>query len=608
MHKNFASQSRSPRAPAGRVAGRRPGRTARRGGPSRRGAFTLVEIMVATGITLMMMALVVTIFSIIAKGVTETRASMQMVDRVRDARLRLQDDLAFLTAIRGSLPNSPQDGGGYFEYLEGPVVETFRAPAAPWPFAELISADVAAVNVAEGTNDFTAGDFDDVLMFTARSSDTFTGRAFDNGASIAVESNVAEICWFMRGNTLYRRVLLVMPGYNIDPASVANAGYYFNYDISARQEGGVLDRFTNLGAPAPVSIKPNSLEDLTKRENRFGHQPYVFPHDVRFWGPLRLPTLRECSGVWGAVPAGMWPFPQVEAPAPNAGWGILPGGANLVQSAVYPTDPNAQLIVPAGLTVGQQVALTSNGIAFDLWTNPHAWTEQDPATGVLAQYSNSNAAVTNYRYSEDVILNNVLAFDVKIWDPLAPVLANIEGGTAIVFQPGDPNYLRTYVDWVANGRLSFPTGAPGLVETGAYVDLNYLDNRNHIESQFSGPGFNTNTQPFSPAQPLTRMTYDTWSDHYESDGIDQDLDGTVDEGTNGIDDDGDGVTDEVGLRPNGVDDDGDGAIDEADEVDEQEAPPPYAFPLRGIQIKIRVFEPTSRQVREFTVVQETLPE
>ena len=36
--------------------------------------------------------------------------------------------------------------------------------------------------------------------------------------------------------------------------------------------------------------------------------------------------------------------------------------------------------------------------------------------------------------------------------------------------------------------------------------------------------------------------------------------------------------------------------------------PPYPYPLRGIQVKIRVFEPDSRQVREVTVVQDFLPQ
>ena len=37
-------------------------------------------------------------------------------------------------------------------------------------------------------------------------------------------------------------------------------------------------------------------------------------------------------------------------------------------------------------------------------------------------------------------------------------------------------------------------------------------------------------------------------------------------------------------------------------------PPPYAVPLRGIQVKIRAFEPDSKQIREVTVVQDFLPQ
>jgi hypothetical protein len=48
--------------------------------------------------------------------------------------------------------------------------------------------------------------------------------------------------------------------------------------------------------------------------------------------------------------------------------------------------------------------------------------------------------------------------------------------------------------------------------------------------------------------PLARPTYDTWSLHYEFDGIDQNGNGLVDEGTNGQDDNGDGVADEADAR------------------------------------------------------------
>ncbi len=100
---------------------------------------------------------------------------------------------------------------------------------------------------------------------------------------------------------------------------------------------------------------------------------------------------------------------------------------------------------------------------------------------------------------------------------------------------------------------------------------------------------------FSPAS-LTAATYDTWSTHYEHDGLDQDNLPTAsnrdtkfgpDQGTNGFDDDGNGIVDDIGER---------------------ETSPPYPVPLRGIKIRIRCYEPDSRQVHEISIIHSFVPE
>ncbi len=53
-----------------------------------------------------------------------------------------------------------------------------------------------------------------------------------------------------------------------------------------------------------------------------------------------------------------------------------------------------------------------------------------------------------------------------------------------------------------------------------------------------------------------------------------------------------------------MDSDNDGIVDDASE---QLTSPPYPVPLRGIQVKIRCFEPDSKQVREVTIEQDFLP-
>jgi hypothetical protein len=79
--------------------------------------------------------------------------------------------------------------------------------------------------------------------------------------------------------------------------------------------------------------------------------------------------------------------------------------------------------------------------------------------------------------------------------------------------------------------------------------------------------------------------YDTWSTHYEYDGVSQ-FGGPADRATDGLDNDG----------KNGPDDAG-----------ERETQPPYPYPLRSIQVRIRAFDPDSRQIREVTIVEDFVP-
>jgi len=594
----------------------------------RRG-FTLVEVLLATALTLIMMAAVVTLFGYVGGRVADSRALLEAAERLRAARHRLQEDLAGITAPMRP-PLRPEENKGYFEYVEGVVVEPFQNANLQSP-TSLVSAPQVAVNTVRATPlpDNSVGDFDDILMFTTRSQGKpFIGRfavpPLPNFTPpqpqppnwqppfnfVTIQSQVAEVAWFVRHNTLYRRVLLVVPATEIPPEMLQQGGYYALYDISARQEGGNLDRTP--GGPYPVRIVANSLGDLTKRENRYAHQPYAYPHDVRCWGRLGLPTLAECSAFdVNASPMGLWPFPLIAPPAPASGsppsWPNLPGNASTVQSNLY-GDPFSQLIVPGGLavtndptymppgiTTNRQVVDLANTInnagtpwqkPLDLWVDQPPWQEFiDP--GVTPPVP-SRLLQTNRRYgfyalrvAEDAILTNVLSFDVKAYDPQAVVLTDSQGQGA--YQPGDPGYLHVFEQWTRAGRPQTQ-----VVSLGAYVDLNYLNDTGGLLpgtspfSHFSGPG--------DPRSGLS-MVYDTWSDHYERDGFNQGegpfANNLIDEGTDGVDND----------NLNGVDD-----------VNEREAPPPYPVPLRGIQVKIRVFEPSSRQIREVTVVQEFLPE
>lgn len=183
------------------------------------------------------------------------------------------------------------------------------------------------------------------------------------------------------------------------------------------------------------------------------------------------------------------------------------------------------------------------------------------------------------RQGEDVVLTDVVAFDVRMFDPAVAVRQ--DGTTPLV--PGDPSY---------------PNGTD--IGTGAYVDLGHGIN---TTSSLTGitPRFYAAERQVTGTHPSLRLTrtYDTWTLAYESNGRNEN--GWVDRNTNRNRDPGE---DEIDDAFDGLDNDGNGLIDDPAEF---ETRPPYAVPLRGIEVRLRCYEPSSRQVRQVTIRHSFVP-
>jgi hypothetical protein len=98
--------------------------------------------------------------------------------------------------------------------------------------------------------------------------------------------------------------------------------------------------------------------------------------------------------------------------------------------------------------------------------------------------------------------------------------------------------------------------------------------------------------------------YDTWSFHYENNGLDEDGLHGIDQATNGFDDLGEYVLNPLANPPTTVTELRYGV----DDAGERETSPPYDVPLRGMQVRLRAYERDSRQVREVGVKQHFVPE
>jgi len=493
---------------------------------SRRG-LSLIEVMIALTMTLIVLGAMITIFSRASREMSYKRAMMELHSRLRVPAELLRSDMERVTVeLRPwALESSPD---GYFEYIEGPRRDTSDFTAN--------LTIIAGRPVLIPSTEAIRGDFDDIIAMTVRSDGVpFTGRWVNAaGEIVTIKSNMAEVIWytdFLDRNgdgllsinepvSVYRRVLLIRPDLapadlrTINNVPLSQQSFFLANDISVSFASG--------------GIYANSLEDLAKRENRFGRYtrpvpPYTVPPNDAFPYILDRDFLRS-----------------VELNEANLG--------QLANLAVGPPTPN-----PQGPLVRQYAGI-------------------------------------------DLVIADVMSFDVRIWSPNAPVFqANaVNFNDNVTVSPGDP----PYAGLIANGAVGDLTNSVGL---GAFVDLGYGGDLGLGPVWYTGtannvmnsPVFSTAPNPKSGLQypfVLGSLTigfdtvYDTFSTHYETNNLNDDplVDLLIDEGTNGLDDD----------TFNGVDD-----------VGEREVEPPYPFDVRGFKITMRVVHPESAQVHQKSVVQ-----
>jgi hypothetical protein len=471
-----------------------------------RSGLTLIEMLMATAITLLMMAAIVNLFATMTASISGRRAVIELNSQLRQVRQRLALDLAGCTVPSGEgglMPwrQRPGEAIGYLEIIEGNrsdaqpsrlVNNTFDQASGDFEIDHATSIIPSSQKLDPDDSSYITdglglGDYDDVLALTVRSLDE--PFVADVPGSGRVESNLAEVLWYASETpaddpatttvdesggkepgmrTIYRRVFIIAPWLG--------------------QIGGPAENFVSSHRdPVTGNRVANTLADLTRREFRALHDLGNFPHVFQHPGP-------------------------------------------------------------------------------------------------------SDASL--------VVLSDALAFDVRVYDSGAPLFNN--GGVTV--QPGDPGWLS-----VVSG------GTP--VGYGAYVDLGWNNDADYLAPslpytsfQFEHragwhPGFGLdptlstpNPNPDNPYRGGDSV-YDTWTWHYENDGVDQYSDGA--------DTNGDGRADTfVDLARNGIDDDNANGVDDAGE---RETSPPYPVPLRGVKVVLRTYERDARQVREVSVTNSFVP-
>lgn len=466
--------------------------------------FTLIEVLVATAVTLLMMIALAKSFKIIGDSMQQGRAKLELNNRLRNVVLRIQNDLSNLAL---------DEEVGYLEYNDGGQTDATAALARPG------NAPVVGAS--------RYGDTDDTLMFTSKAEEVwFTGKVplfvlrgaydptrSDNFEMVTIASEYAEIAVFAQplvsnvGNVAY------------DPAPlVADPSAYLDVNVHTHADGTVT---TGDSFPDDFRLHYKVLlirPDLNVNLATAAAVGSVLPSTFVAGSTLGEPWLRAAPG-FGVLPGGSAPFSlptpacdmarahaqcdlsmrRVRATPAQDGLAATADylAANSLQDLKDPANRFAHVELPvAGGRSLPFIALTAQvGAAFfdfdgdgsndmaeptaavgvgtgyihPAFTRHTAFDAADPSAGLPSHQ------ITAGRVGEDILANDIRAFDVQGYDPGVPVILVLDptGDPAAppkqtILLPSDPGYAMASYRVVAP-----PAGDADVASFGGYVDLGW---------------------------------------------------------------------------------------------------------------------------------------
>jgi type II secretory pathway pseudopilin PulG len=570
--------------------------------------FTLVEMLVAVTVVIVMMTLFATIFQLATQSMAVQKGLAENDQRVRLVEALLRTDLNSQTVDKDTNLKRPQRT---FRLLIpwGAKEDLGLRVINPWtPGTAALDSDRSGYFYISENN--PNDDTDDVLQLTvsipATMSERYYGKAAallpdannnygnpppaapptpSNGAATANywadqpefddvygmpnqtgSSTRAEVSYFLRNGTLYRRIMLI-------------------------REPNVITTLTNDHTPEDDAQNALSFTAYTSANGRnfwtdFDYSTYFNGITVDFLGDL---SMNEAGGSINTLlsPAFRWGFDCTSNP--GAGYGLPRefAGTTFIGRFTHAETSDPTFGYPARMP--------------------------NPMTNTFA-LTVSNGQVTNFpngtRGGEDVLMSNVIAFDIKVWDPAASLGPDGQPGLALNPNgpPGTPfdddgngiaNDANEIGFWGTDDGAWVDIGHPGFLFNGARYGFYRapLDaTGNPIPAALANPYY---SNPF--ATPPTNR-FDTWGPFVSVNGTSTPPtsydsppyrplyfgpDGKP--GQPNIDDDGNGFTD---FLANGAPDPAELGFTGTDDF----------AALTAIKITIRFYDVTSNQVRDVTEV------
>ena len=432
------------------------------GTESRRGGFTLIEMLIAVALVLLMMVLFAEIFGLAGESMTLQQAIADGDQQVR----------SFTTVLRADLQK-----------------RTFRTPV---PFSPVENPDYAGVPFADRQGYFyvslndpdNAGD--NILQFTVRSTildengdeTQYFGRStglvqrtnlagspvavnaqdnvrrnpqqpeHDDGelaTNFTASSTAAEICYYLRGGRLFRRQVLIR-----NPLTVSGT--------SSPEPRLTWDSAGFQTIPIPIEFMRHNVDPSSPAPVQTFNGAYLK------YDPSTPAQTSNSDDYWNDFDNGAYLSRVLD---PGGSGSLVPDGARMTGIAMLDNRPNvsATAAPPLAVTLGQNPAVRTTRFGFDQLTGiSREFSHPDPATpgfGFLGRFTleemsnltfnfpqnpsgnvnvggNGNplsyvdypAAVDSVpapdgtvddfaggdRRGQDLLMSNVHSFEVELWD------------------------------------------------------------------------------------------------------------------------------------------------------------------------------------------------
>nr|MCH9791333.1 hypothetical protein [Planctomycetota bacterium] len=276
------------------------------------------------------------------------------------------------------------------------------------------------------------------------------------------QSPYAEICYFMRGGNLYRRILLIRKPLDLETTITTQP---VASQDPALLPGTVTDGLSFFN-PVNGLYSGNFWDDFDFSAFRFSSIPYATFHDVNSFNNSSTPPATFPLG----RPQHRFGYNHLTG-LPREYVDDSTGTAQFIGRFTHQETSDPDFLYPqANSTVGGG----SNPM------NPSSSPlEFDNARNVVSQYA------SGLRRAEDLVLSNVLSFDIKLFDQAAGQFVDIGSATAVDYQTSaTPDYH--------NDNPNSTTFARNIFDTW-HVDLD-IDNADSDNDNTTGEDL----PPFSP--------------------------------------------------------------------------------------------------------------